>query len=464
MQILKNFSNLTRHIITSKLSFYLIIRLSLGLLIVIRCIHVVLDYYTFSSYFYFEDLIFISIVSILIILFNIGYKLHVVGLLLHYLLLKFDSYFQCSNMFTVTAGFMCIFFALRTWLENKKQYNKADINTFSAWFLIIVFSVINAQSALQHIKDPFWQNGTALLSIFTTPYLSAGVSSIKFINNNIWLQNIIQILTYLTICIQFLSIILSLTGRVQLLLYFWIVPFLIFIIFWGNTGYLKYSILLMTFIFFKEFKSNIKIGQIKNFFRLPHLNKTIKATMLVSLVYFMISSPVNAFGINKVFWIIREWDTHLFVKKKLSQIGFESFNLYNSYQLESGNKYFVISKKHKNSNYYNSIPFMDKEGFVHNYGKFNLPFVNNNGSDFLYYNFAFNALIGNDSFTYNNSVTPYKFKGNVYQRMIQFDMNYNKHVFGEYIYKVEFYEREQPYINGNVKLGTSFIKTHEKVY
>ena len=102
------------------------------------------------------------------------------------------------------------------------------------------------------------------------------------------------------------------------------------------------------------------------------------------------------------------------------------------------------------------LPIINKDGSMGSYSNLNFPFVNNQNSDFLYYNFTFQGLIGNDSFNYQNSITPYKFKGSVFERLVQFDYNKRFKNMDSMEYRVDIYHREIPYIKGKVHPNIDF--------
>jgi len=148
----------------------------------------------------------------------------------------------------------------------------------------------------------------------------------------------------------------------------------------------------------------------------------------------------------------------MFVKQKINSIGLEEFNLFNGYQVEGSNRYFVLYRKEKSDDTFKRLPFFYDNGRVDKYSKIQLPFIDNHNSDFLYLGMSFQGLIGNDTFTYHNSFTPDKFKGNFYHRMAQYD--YNKNNFIDTVeYKLYYYYRTESYLDGIVKPDIKFERS-----
>jgi hypothetical protein len=150
---------------------------------------------------------------------------------------------------------------------------------------------------------------------------------------------------------------------------------------------------------------------------LSHLNKIYA---LIIFIFMLHNTP----GIDKVYkktiWLFREWDTYKYIDNKLKMLGLTKSNLFNSYQIECGGKWFVIYKKERDD--WKIVPIMDTTGRKLSYTPDWLHTCNH-GSDFLWLANTHAYSIGQEKVDYSNSATPYKLKGTVYQRLIRFDFN-----------------------------------------
>ena len=116
---------------------------------------------------------------------------------------------------------------------------------------------------------------------------------------------------------------------------------------------------------------------------------------------------------------------------------FVIFNVFNSYQIANGLKWFTIYKQENNE--WKMLPLVDSDGSRLSYFSDVLHAVNH-GSDFLFYANVFQYSCGIEVIDYSNSTTPYKLPGRVYERLIKYDKN--RFSPNAKLYKVEFYSRK----------------------
>jgi hypothetical protein len=432
----------------------LFVRWALIFLVFVRSVQIVISYFIFSDSVYFEDWFFCGLYLTTLLLFGLGYKINIFGLLLFYLGFKFDSYFMCQTVGTNVSCLLFLFFGLRDWSIKKDHAQHETIYKYLSMLLLLVFLAISFQSSLIHLQDPYWLNGNALIGVFTTPYLSPSIAFSELVAEKNWLQNVIKYGTWSIVFFQLTAFFWVGLNKIWVLIFFWFIPYSIVLLLVENL-YLKYQFILFLVLIGFGLRKGFEIDEWKRVFKHFYYKKIFKYLFIILSVYLWTAKPINGFGLNKLFWIAREWDTYIFIKQKFNSIGLKEFDLFNAYQVEGGNRYFVLYRKEKNDNIYKRLPFFHDNGRVDKYNKIQLPLIDNHNSDFLYLGMSFQGLIGNDTFTYHNSFTPDKFKGNFYQRMAQYD--YNKNNFNDTVdYRVYFYNRSEPYLNGVVNPNLKF--------
>jgi hypothetical protein len=153
----------------------------------------------------------------------------------------------------------------------------------------------------------------------------------------------------------------------------------------------------------------------------------------------IVNTPVLKPTLDKVVWLTREWDTRIWLSKKIALFGFGQPQVLNQSDIEGANRWFVVYRYEDDTAY--RVPFTKKNGSYVMYHPDFLMF-GNQGSDFIKKNLV---AYGNydDTLTYNNSQTPYKEKGRATDRLIRYDY-FARHCQEVQHYRLDFYRLQHP--------------------
>ena len=302
-----------------------------------------------------------------------------------------------------------------------------------------------------------WRNGIAFGKILCNPFLSRHFSFFQSLNQSNYdlFSMISSFSSYLFLFFQTTMLLFFVFKKTRFIFYLWILTFNISITFFLNIGILMHFSWLCLYLIVPKIKlqapawlsfvSELRLGS--------KLSKTNKVFFLVIGLYIFLNAPFLKTATHKIFWVFREWDTYHYINKKLTMVGLSKLNLFNSYQIANGNKWFTIYKKEDNQ--WIKIPLVDTDGSRLSYYP-DLLQTKNHGSDILLGNtmqYSFNI----DEISYSKTSTPHKKNEKIYERLIKYD--HNKHSPKANSYKIEFYSRktENPKFEPH-KVGLESVK------
>lgn len=357
---------------------------------------------------------------------------------------KIDDYFSCHTVGSNITVFINFYFAAFYYsyrsFQADKDFKKFNLLVNNYKFLLaFTWAILNLYSLIHHFKDAHWLNGTAFGLLFCNSYFSPHFQFFRsmYLNHHQGYLLITKMMSYGFIAGQFLMLPFLLFRKTRVLYYTFFLFYWIGITFIIDTSFLAHFALLLLLLLLPQFKINIKQILIQpNAFKLTKnafkLNRTYA---FVILMFALIHTPYLEKEVKKIVWLFREWDTYRLLEKKLAMVGLTKVNLFNTYQIEGGNKWFVIYKK--DSNQWKMVPLIDTTGEKLNYYTDWLH-TTNHGSDFLFLANTFQYAIGVERLDYYNSTTPYKMQGTVYERLARFDFN-KYHIAPLETYSIRFY-------------------------
>lgn len=386
-----------------------------------------------------------------------GFKRSIAAVLSCILVYKLDKAFYSSSISTALFSFLCLFIAgYAQWIEKAKEEDtEIEMRLEVLYFLLwLSYSFINFLSAWQHIADPYWQNGAAMELFFTNPYYGTFASFFQnFQHTNPALsENLFKFISWSVLLSQWLLLPLYLFSVGRKLLVAWSILLLICISLFLKISLLPhFSLLLFVLVFYRRGNNKFQWKYIlpKNIM-VPSLKRYTWAVYVICALGFALHSP----GISKItdqfFWSAKEWDTKLWLTKKMAIFGYHKPDVFNTNHAEGGQKWYVIYR------YQNGEPqlvrFFDTKGNRLSYAGWDPLWLNNHGSDYLYFGNTVQYVLGNDTVTYEQSETPYRFKGNSVTRLIAFDY-YRQGFTSHESYKVCFYSRKSKTTGGRVSLN-----------
>lgn len=397
-----------------------------------------------------------------------GYKRSIAAVLSCILVYKLDKAFYSSSISTALFSFLCLFIAgYAKWIEKSTKDDDAITETrleLLYFLLWLSYSFINFLSAWQHIADPYWQNGSAMELFFTNPYYGtfAGFFQNFQHTNPILSGYLFKCISWSVLLSQWLLLPLYLFSLGRKLLVVWSLLLLICISVFLKISLLPhFSFLLFVLVFYRRGKSKFQRKNIlpKNI-SMPSLKRYTWAIYVICALGFALHTP----GISKItdqfFWSAKEWDTKLWLAKKMAIFGYHKPDVFNTNHAEGGQKWYVIYR------YQDGMPqmvrFFDTQGNRLSYSGWDPLWLNNHGSDYLYFGNTVQYVLGNDTVTYELSETPYRFNGNSVTRLIAFDY-YRQHFKTHEMYKVCFYARKSK-ISGGMVSWNPEVKLTNVVY
>lgn len=325
--------------------------------------------------------------------------------------------------------------------------------------LVLLWGIVNLFALEGHLKDPYWKDGTAFSVMLCNPFLSPMYAYFRslYLSNSSLYFIICKMASYAYIVMQALMIPVFIFKKTRFLFYVFMFCYIIGITFFIDTSFLSHFAwllfaLLLPPIQFINKKIIIQPNTIKLVTPFSKINRVFS---IIILLFVLINSPIIDQYFKKVVWLFREWDTYKLADRKLKMIGLCKVNLFNSYQIEGGHKWFVIYRYNKSNNW-ELVPIMDTSGRKLSYG-WDLLHTCNHGSDFLWLANTFQYAIGQEKVDYSNSLTPYKLPGTVYDRLLRFDFNKYAHS-PETNYKVAFYSLQKA--KGNHPFLSNLDSTH----
>jgi hypothetical protein len=429
------------------------------ILLIYRTFQIIIDYKYYQNSLILEEWLFVVLFNglLLLIFFKPNWQS---ALLIALLQSKFDTYFACTTVGSNVTIFVYFYFAsyyycLSLYKKDQDKYKfNQEISNFK-FLLALTWAILNLYSLVHHFNDSHWLNGTAFGVMLCNPYLSPHYQFFRdlFLNHNTSYLITTKIISYGFIILQLLMVPALLIKKGRILYFLFLFFYLIGITFFIDTSFLSHFAWLLFFLLLPivEIK-NKKIYFIKNPLKLSnHTPKINKVYFFIIGLFVILNTPYFDKVVKPVVWLMREWDTYDLTNRKLAIIGLKKVNLFNSYQIDGGGKWFVIYKGN-DSNNLKFVPIMDTNGRKTNYHPDWLH-TTNHGSDFIFLANTFQYAIGQERVNYSNSLTPYKMPGPVYERLIRFDFN-KYSLQAEMTYQVHFYS-----INKYKNKANPFIKS-----
>lgn len=401
-------------------------------------------------------------VSLMLVGLNIRRNITAVAALI--IIYKFDFIFNCNSISTALFSFLCLFIAAYHSFIIELKGKDALLEVLYA-FLWMAYGYINISSAWNHLEDPYWKNGYAMELFFTHPYYGTFFNYFRSIQHNYpeFSRLFFKGITYAVLSSQLLLIPLYFFKWGRIILRIWAGLLLITIgVFLKISLLPHFSLLLFILIFWRPEGTQISIKSI-----LPrhienlNLRRIAYGFYFVFIVSFSLHTPIVNKASEQLFWITREWETKNWLNKKFAMLGFHKPDVFNTNHVEGGQRWFVIYRidgEHKRL-----VRFFDTRGARLSYSGFDPLWLNNHGSDYLYFGNTVQYVLGNDSLTYENSATPYRFSGNAVTRLIRYDY-YRKGSSEPTHYSVDFYERPFKTKGGNPSWEIKAIKTGTRNY
>lgn len=398
-----------------------------------------------------EEWIYLILTAVLLILFITGKKVALSAAFSAIILPKFENVFGCGSISTPLFVYFGIFMAMWEWLNRKYELEKPENEDTGLqvldklyWFLLASYGILNLLSAFVHIKDPYWQSGQAMGMFYSHFFWGRWFEFFRSLEQNEYWLWFSKILTWSVIISQCLIIPAYLFKTSRKWLFVWFVILLINIGLLVRVVFLPHFTLLLCILLFYK-RSPRLYG--KNLFGINssfiQLNRFLKTFYIIGGILLLLKTPGISNAMDKVFWSVREWDTRVWLMKKTSQIGYFQPVVINADHLE-GHKRFVLHRFSKQSGW-EKVKILADNGARLSYWPDPL-FTENQGLEQIYAN-TMGHITGYDSFTYENSPTPYKWKRKAIHRLITLDY-FASGQKGKVSYKADYYERKYPSKDG----------------
>jgi hypothetical protein len=365
---------------------------------------------------------------------------------------KFETTLGSGNISTPIFIHFCYVLGLWNWIFKKYSLEKPEnsdrarlaINQL-LWMFFAGFAIVNLLSALLHFADPYWRSGSGMEIVLQTHYWGKQFTFFRNLRHNYpeIMDIIMPLENYITLFSQFLILPLYIWKLGRKIVLIWFIAYLIHIVFFLRIVWMPhFTILLAMLIFCRKIPNIYGINLIKP----SNEFKELRIFMWIGYVFFLLLFLLRTPGISnytdKVFWMLREWDTRVWFNRRINQMGLGQPNILNAEHIESPRRFILY---HREGNVKTMLPIMGKAGERQNY--LPDPFrIENQGLENIYGN-TWCHVVSADSFTYMNSPTPYKWKGRAVERLIRIDY-FVKGRKGKHEYEVEFWERKKPHENG----------------
>lgn len=433
------------------------VRIGLAVLQLYRMFQIVFAYFIYAGYSLSnEEWFYALLLFSLLILFILNKKPVLVAALLAWVVPSFDTVFCSGNYSTAIFRILCIFYAIWAWRVKVNGAKNEDLRSTALsieldklyWLVFLVFGVQNLFSGLLHLKNPYWGTGDAMAVILTHPYF--GNFSEGFKN---WLQHspssflaTAEISNWVMVISQIVLIPLYLFRITRPAVTVWMVGLLLWMFVFLGVGFFSwYTLALFVLVFVRKGKRSYLWSLIDFRSGSPGFRRMYITGLIMCLLFFLLKMPYISPVTDKFFWAIREWDTKLFVAKKLGWFGLFEPDVFNTNHLEGGQKWLRIYRLEATGR--KEVPIFGPNGEKMNYFRFEPLGLQNHGSDFIMYGNTLSYVLGIDTFTYQNSTLPYKMKGRVFERLLRFDKNFHNPE-QDQKYEVEFWRRRFPHQNG----------------
>jgi hypothetical protein len=405
-----------------------LIRKILAIVQLVRTLQIGWCYYHYQNgnILFEETFYLIFVVSLLILLYSGRYIL-LSSILCAVFIPKFDSVLLVPSIADNLFSFMCLFFSAHYAFVIKMEHpnEESRIKTLDVlyWCLFLSYGVINLLSFFRHIDDVYWLNGSAMGELLMASSISRFFAFFRELNDTTtWFMPLMKMNTWAVLVSQLLLIPLYLFEQTRKLIIIWVAILLFYIFGLMEVVMLPhYSILLFVLIFYRKSKQ----------LYLRHLLEVPKNSFRTFLIVFysllgiqvVLNTPFLSKGADKAFWLVREWDTKLWLNKKMSLLGYVQPDVLNTQEIQASSRWFTIYKIINGRK--ELVPFIDKRGERLNYYP-DILYFGNQGSDYIKKNLVAYGM-EQDTFTYLNSQTLYKEKGRSETRLIKFDYSASFH-------------------------------------
>lgn len=446
------------------------VRYGIVILQLYRMAQILVSYAYYTKFHFNEEEWFYALsLPLLLILFLFNKKMVWVSVLLAYFLPKFDVVFMSTNF--STAIFVLLFLLYASWNWRKNIYDRQQEKdeslllkeTDKIYFLFFsIFCVMNFFSSVVHFHSPYWKSGDAIGLILTHNYFSRHSDFFRNLlqTSPVLFHTLSQFFTYGLLISQLVIGPFYIFKRTRMAVYIFMISLLIWMFFIIGISFFSWSTLLLSIVIFVRKNPGDTGQQLLNIRELTAgFRRFFRIGFILMALFLMLKLPGLSKISDRTFWFIKEWDTKLFISKKLAYVGLFEPDVFNDNHIEGGQKWFVVYRLEGGKAI--EVPFFDKHGGKQYYTRFNPLRLANHSSDFLYFGNIAQYVFGNDTLTYENSTMPYKLRGRVFQRLLRFDKNvHNPNGTQEYL--VEFFERKYPNQNGKPSWDFTEIKTHSR--
>ena len=401
-----------------------------------------------------EEWFYLIVILTLHFLVLSGKKTAVAALLLAIFFPKFESVFGVGSISTALFIYFCYFLAIWHWISGKYNLHLPD-NTEKGvqvlnrlyWIAFCSYAVLNFLSALMHIADPYWQQGYGMELVLSHAFWGRFYQVFRELRNNYpQLAEVLMVgINHSVLISQILLIPLFLIKPLRKWVAIWFIILLFFIFVLIRVTWLPhYTLLLFLLIFWRKTEQEYGWTLIKPIPGFQGLKNYMFACYGLFAFLILVKTPELHKLTDKTLWFFREWDTRVWLNKRVTQFGLGQPNVLNADHVQGARRFVIYRETAKGKEL---LPFLGPEGERLNY----LPdplFIQNQGLDQLYGN-CMAHITAYDSFSYMNSPTPYKWKGRAVERLIRLDYFISRNK-GNEKYLVEFYERKYPNDKGKV--------------
>jgi hypothetical protein len=407
-----------------------IIRKILAILQLLRTLQIGWCYYHYQNgELYFEEAFYLILVISLLVSLYFGRYLILTAILCAIVIPKFDAIFLVPSIADNLFSFMCLFFAANHAFVVKMEHPSEAWRTKALdtlyWCLFLSYAFINLLSFFNHFNDDYWYYGSAMGKFLVSSSISRYFLFFRDLNDTtIWFEPLMKYITWAVLASQLLLIPIYLFKQTRKLIVIWVLILLFFIFGLMEVVMLPhYTILLFSLLFYRKSTQQYFTSLLK----IPEKGNVMRIFLIVFYSFIgtsaILNTPVLSGYADKIFWIAREWDTKLWLYKKMSLLGYVKPNVLNTEEIQGSERWFTLHKIVNNEK--QLVPFIDKSGERLNYYP-DFLFFGNQGSDYIKKNLVAYG-INEDTFTYLNTAAPYKEKGRSETRLIKFDYSASFH-------------------------------------
>jgi hypothetical protein len=434
-----------------------------------RTLNVVIGHFIYNGFSLInEEWFFLLLILLLHSLVIFNKKPALAALLLAIFYPKFESVFGVGNICTALFIYFCYFLAMWKYMANK--YNllahenaETGVKVLNRlyWILFCSYAVLNFLSALMHLADPYWQQGYGMELVLSHTFWGRFYQAFRDLRHSHqdlanWLMAAIN---HGVLFSQLLLIPLFLFKPLRKWVSLWFIVLLVFIFILIRVTWLPhFTLLLFLLVFWRKTEQEYGLSLMKPLTGHDALKRYMFACYGLFAFLILVKTPELHKLTDKTLWFFREWDTRVWLNKRVTQLGLGQPSVLNADHVQGARRFLIYRETDKGKEV---LPLLGKNGERLSY----LPdplLIQNQGLDHIYGN-CMAHITAYDSFSYMNSPTPYKWKGRAVERLIRFDY-FIKRKSGMEKYLVEFYERKYPNANGKVSWNYADSLTESRHY